>query len=207
MSKRTSTLRENYLSLDLEMNQPTDTIIQIGAVVGNIYTGEILEEYSQVVYTDEKLCTDPEICDIPKLTGITDERILKEGIPLGKAYEQLRDLHKKHNCMRNPIVWGGGDTKCLKEQVQKFYGRRFSAGYGDNDGEMFCFGHRWFDAKTLMQTVLLKHRQRIQGGLARSMLKVGLKFEGKKHDAMYDALNTFRIYCKLLETIDGSKLL
>ena len=40
-----------------------------------------------------------------------------------------------------------------------------------------------------------------QSGLAKSMVRLGLKFEGTKHNAMDDATNTFYIYRKLLEEL------
>ena len=186
------------MALDLEMNQPTDTIIQIGAVVGNINSGKILEEFSVIVHTDEWLCTDPTICDIPKLTGITDEMILTQGIPLPDAYNKLRDLRDKYDCYRNPIVWGGGDVRILKKQVEG-YGRQFSTGFGDNEHELFCFGHRWLDAKTLFQSLQIAKGQSTQSGLAKAMIRMKIRFEGRKHSAKDDALNTFRIYRELIK--------
>ena len=35
----------NIISLDIEFEQPSEEIIQVGAMVGNLKTGEILEEY------------------------------------------------------------------------------------------------------------------------------------------------------------------
>ncbi len=44
-----------YLSLDLEMEQPSQEIIQIGAVIGDIVTGEIKETFKAYV----KIATPP----------------------------------------------------------------------------------------------------------------------------------------------------
>ena len=183
----------NFVAFDLEMNQPTDTIIQIGAVAGNIFTGEILEEMSVIIYTDEKLCTDSNICDIPKLTGITDEMV-KDGISLPEGYKMLSDLRTKHDCHRNPIVWGGGDVGCLKEQLIRDYDMQFSTGFGVNKHlPMFCFGMRWFDAKSFFQIHKFMNGESMQSGLKKAIKRMGMQFKGKGHDAKDDALNTFNI--------------
>lgn len=188
----------NFIAFDLEMNQPSDKIIQIGAVAGNIDTGEILETMSNIVKIDEPLCTDSSICDIPKLTGITDAMIEIEGIHLPDAYLNLAALRKKHNCHRNPIVWGGGDMSHLKSELINRFGMQFSGGFGQNrDLPMFCFGMRWFDVKSFFQMKMHMKGQSMQSGLRKAISRMGLEFHGKGHDAMYDAYNTFKIAHKL----------
>jgi inhibitor of KinA sporulation pathway (predicted exonuclease) len=183
----------NFLSLDLELNQPSDKIIQIGAVVGDIHSGEIFEKFDRLVKIDEPLCLDEKICNIPKLTGITDEMLEKDGISLIDAYTDLAALHKKYQCFRNPIVWGGGDSKSLKEDLARL-GHHFSSGFGvDKHLPMYCFGHRWLDVKSIYQVYCLMNNLPVQGGLAKSMTRLGLKFDGTKHNAMWDAYNTFLI--------------
>jgi inhibitor of KinA sporulation pathway (predicted exonuclease) len=44
----------------------------------------------------------------------------------------------------------------------------------------------------------MAHCRDIAGGLAKAMTKLGLAFQGRKHNALDDALNTFRIYRALL---------
>jgi len=185
----------NFMALDLEMNQPSGKIIQLGAVIGNILTGEILERISLFVDPEEPL--NPEIVD---LCAITEDMIAEEGKELEDQYHVLCDLHEKHNCSKMPIVWGSGDrndSSELRLQLRKI-GMVFNMGYGDHTPEpQFLFGHRIFDAKTLMQTKKLINGESLQGGLAKSLTKLGLKFEGKKHNAMDDAYNTFIIYREL----------
>jgi len=85
----------------------------------------------------------------------------------------------------NPITWGGGDTETLREQLQL-------------DREQWLFGRRWLDAKTLFVAWRMAQGRELQGGLGRSMTKLGLAFEGRQHNAIDDAENTFRIYRALL---------
>ena len=169
----------NLLSLDLELNQPSGTIIQVGAVVGNLETGEILERYSAIRKTNEKIDE-----RIQKLTGITDEKI-KEGISLIQIYTDLETIHKKYKCFRNPVTWGGGDSEELRLQVFK-------------TPEDFVFGRRWIDAKTLFLSFMFANSNPQQAGLSKAMAKLGLQFKGKKHDAKDDAFNAFIIYRDLV---------
>jgi len=166
------TLTSNFLALDLEMNQPSGKIIQVGAVVGNLHTGEIFEELAVIINPDEPLSE-----FIVQLTGITDEQCA-QGVSLVEAYEQLKALHKKYDCFCNPIVWGGGDSAELKRQLG-----------GTVPG--WPFGHRWLDVKTIFQFHQFAQNAKPQAGLAKALTKVGLNFKGRKHDAMDDARNTF----------------
>lgn len=169
-----------FTSLDLEMNQPSGKIIQIGAVVGDIKTGEILDELCVETAIDE-----PVTDYITKLTGITQQQ-LDVAVSLQEGYELLKALHKKHGSFINPIVWGGADSICLRDQM----------GFAEED--RYMFGRRWIDAKTVFLTHALKNDIPMTGGLSKSMNKLGLKFDGRKHNAMADALNTFLVYHYLI---------
>ena len=178
---------EIFTSLDLEMNQPSGKIIQIGAVVGNITTGEILEKLCINVKIDE-----PVTEYITNLTGITQEDI-DNGVTLLEAYEKLKEMHLKHDSFINSLCWGGGDIVELFKQLN----------IEDPESTYGVFGRRWIDVKTLFVSWRFANRKPIQGGLAKSMGKVGLSFEGRKHNAMDDALNTFRMYMAMLERFKG----
>lgn len=177
---------EIFTSLDLEMAQPSKKIIQIGACAGNIVTGEILEKLSIFVNPNEQLNQ-----FITDLTGIKQSDV-DSGTTLQNAYEILKRFHLRHNSFINPIVWGGGDNLELFEQLKL-----------ENTNLTFeslewCFGRRWIDVKTLFISWRLANGQPIQGGLAKSMLKVELRFQGRKHNATDDSINTFHMYCKML---------
>lgn len=174
----------NFTTIDLELDQPSKKIIQLGAVVGNIQTGEILEKVSYIISYPDKLSP-----FIVELTSITDEMIATEGISLYDAYKNLEALHKKHNCFTNCITWGGGDSAELREELlldPKF------------EPNNWCFGRRWIDVKTLYVSMAIANNMSKQGGLAKVMTKFGMSFEGRKHWATDDSLNTFRLYRRLL---------
>lgn len=170
----------NLMALDLELNKPSGSIIQIGAVVGNLKTGEILEEYLCHINVGEPI--DP---FITKLTGIRQEDV-DRGYSLKTSYQQLIEMHKRYDCFRNCLTWGGGDSIELRKQLNL-------------DNERFLFGRRWLDAKTLFISYRFSKGLSHQAGLAKALVKMGMKFEGKKHQACDDALNTFRIYRNLLK--------
>lgn len=166
------------------MAQPSGKIISVGAVVGNIKTGEILENFHEFVNPKEKLTP-----FITELTKIKQSDVDSAGT-LMDAYLGLKAVHKNHNSFINPITWGGGDSQEVGKQLR--------SEYGAIENFEWCFGRRWIDVKTLFVSWRFANGQAIQGGLARSMTKVGLKFEGQKHNARDDAFNTFRMYRKML---------
>jgi len=173
---------KNFMSIDLELNQPSNTIIQVGVVVGNLNSGEILREFSSNILVSEEIAE-----EITQLTHITQKDV-DEGNSLEKVYRYLRFLHKYYDCFRNPITWGGGDSECLRKELKL-------------DEEDFVFGRRWIDAKTLFISRCLARGERTQSGLAKAMVRMGMKFEGRKHCAVDDARNTFYIYRALLGEI------
>lgn len=178
-------VKEIFCSLDLEFCQPSDKICQIGAVVGNIYTGEVLDRLR--IYVDPG---EPISEFITNLCGITQDHIDHQGIPLDAAYEELRAFHTRYRAFINPLTWGGGDSEMLRRQLKEV-----------RDEESWCFGRRWIDVKTIHISLQLAKGKPVQGGLAKTLTKYGLRFEGRKHDATDDALNTFKLYCELLKRL------
>lgn len=184
------------LSLDLELNQPSNKIIQIGACIGDIKTGEIVEKFDRLIKINEPL--NP---FITKLTGITEDALVTMGTSLNEAYVELLAMIKGHKLgMVNPITWGGGDSKLLMDQVMHHKHLRASwevvttGVYNTDDTAMnWPFGRRWLDIKTLFQFHQISRDQKVQAGLAKAMTKVGLKFQGTKHNALDDAVNTFHL--------------
>ena len=175
----------NLISLDLEMNQPSRKIIQIGACVFNSNTGEILNEFNKIIFTNEKI--DPFITE---LTKITQEDVLK-GSDLKSAYVELCKLRKKYQAHRSIVTWGDGDVKLLKEQVFETYKK-------DQEAFSWDLGFRFFDTKTLYQAYRIANDQSMKAGLSNAMTNMGLTFEGQEHDALCDAKNTAKIFCKLI---------
>ena len=154
---------------------------------------EIIDKFSIIINPAEPLGVCSNGRTITELTGITQEQV-DNGSYLSYAYEILKTMHIKHGSFINPITWGGGDSEHLKKELFK---------YSDLEESDWCFGRRWIDAKTLFVSWRLANNLPIQGGLAKSMTKLGLKFNGRKHDALADAENTFKIYRAMLSLLKG----
>lgn len=170
------------MSLDLELQQPSRAIIQIGVCIGNTETGAVVEQVKWHVKINETL--NPYIIE---LTGITQAEV-DNAEPLIEVYKKLVTLYQKHQCHLNMMTWGGGDSECLKEQL------------GQTDIP-WSFGHRWLDVKTLFQVYCLRDNKKVQAGLAKALTRVGMNFEGRKHDAGDDAYNTWRLFIFLMKHI------
>lgn len=179
------------LSLDLEMRQPSGIILQIGACVGDLKTGKVLDIFSVLVANKEPVSE-----YITNLTGITEAQVRQNGVDLIEAYRMFREFLKKHPLVEcNPITWGGGDSAELKKQLGWAYDKLL-IGLTFN----WSLGRRWTDIKTVYQWGRRKTGQSLPAGLAKAMTRSGLRFEGRPHDALCDSVNTFRLAHKLLST-------
>ena len=164
----------NYLSLDLEFNQNSGRIIQIGACIGNLSTGEYYSSFSQLV----SIGSEPVSPYIEKLTGISTADLHSDGIPLIDAYRKLLEYVRTcPDLETNPITWGGGDSLELFRQLGP-------------DAKDWPFGRRWLDIKTIHQMVQIAEGRKKEAGLANAMTRYRLKFVGRKHNAEDDAINT-----------------
>jgi inhibitor of KinA sporulation pathway (predicted exonuclease) len=182
----------NFLSLDLELNTPppklrngVDTpppIIQVGAVIGNLETGKILHRFSEFVNPESTLYP-----EITKLTKIKQEDV-DNAHTLDVVYWLLAQEHLRYDCFINCITWGGGDTEALRKEMKL-----------PIEDERWKFGRRWIDAKTLYVSYRWANNKDMAGGLAKALTHLGLKFEGRRHNAVDDAYNTFEIYRCLLK--------
>jgi inhibitor of KinA sporulation pathway (predicted exonuclease) len=183
-------MKELIVALDLELNQPSGWVVQIGAVLGNVRTGKVVSQFDVKMNPGE-----PFSLRIAELTGISPQEI--ESAPsLAEAGQALVAWIAPQDSVRllNPLTWGGGDTETLRDQL----------GFAT---EQWIFGRRWIDVKTLYVAWRMAQGKDISGGLARAMTKLGLSFRGRKHDALDDSLNTFRRYRALLAQFMKSEYL
>lgn len=171
----------NILALDLELNQDPKgpKIIEIGACVGNIQTGEVIETYSAFVNPQETLQE-----FIIQLTSITQAQVDQAG-SLEQAYSGMVALASRHQCLSMPLVWGIGDGQAIRQELPK--------------NCEWSFGRRELDVKAVFQAYQMAKAEKIQAGLAKALTRLGLQFKGRKHRAIDDAVNTFLIYHALLK--------
>lgn len=177
------------VGLDLEMSQPSQRIIEIGVAVGSIVQRKILASKSFFVNPHEPLSD-----FIKNLTHITQENV--DAAPnLGDAYNSMVEFLLPFNPHRMVIQWGQGDERTLKEQLSHC-GQHFE----------WMFGRTAMNVKNIVQAHQIALGRHAQGGLAKSLLKYGLRFEGTKHRADSDAVNTLRLFFKMLDILKTIEL-
>jgi len=173
----------NFLALDLELNQPSGKIIQVGVAIGNIHTR--FDDYIvRKWYIDPQ---EPISEFINDLTGITDHDIRANCVSHETVARELSELIREHKVFVNPVTWGGGDSSELLTEFCK------------NHADFPHFGRRWIDVKTWYTYLMLTKGKAPSGGLSSAMGYFKLHFKGKAHRADVDAANTLALFFKLLE--------
>lgn len=164
----------NILCFDLEMNQPSNKIISLGACVGSLEKGAILASMHRYVQIDEVITP-----FIENLTGVTNDLVKTYGVPLEQAFADMIEMKTTNECLFHPYTWGGGDVSTLREQL--------------GDKAPWPMGRRYVDVKTLWVSWALANGQNPSGGLAKICNRLGHPFQGQKHNAESDAINTFKV--------------
>lgn len=183
------------VALDLEFNRPSQAIIQIGAVVANLHSGDIDSGFSCLVNPGEPL--NPAVS---ALTGITQE-VADAAPSADDAYLQMATWLKPYEADRSltPLVWGNNANGLLCAAI----------GLKPSDEE-WCFGAKANNVKQfyalyrthpLLYGLLLKfHLETLMvGSLESSVAQFGLSFDGQAQHPMYRAANIFRLYRGLLK--------
>ena len=161
------------------------TVLSVGALVGDLETGEIIETYESLVKLPK--ATDYVVSDAAfKIHGITVEKCMEEGEEPETIAEQLIDLYTRHGCQ----LYGGHnvdiDVNGISLQIFKM----------DPDDWSTNFTYRKVDSHSI--TRLFFGLDNIKSGATLTQLQKALKIKmsdygGKKaHDALYDAVLTFR---------------
>ena len=188
-----------HIALDLELEQPRSNpqtpdsiiddakIIQVGWVVFTCDpTFKVLKMQSKIIDIGVPLSE-----FIQKLTGITNEK-LKNGITLTEAYDALVSDMLEFKTLRVVKQWGGGDMDALRKEL--------------GDSVEWEFGHSGCNVKHQYQTYAEAKGLNRSGGLSKCMGRCGLYWLGQgKHDALYDALNTAKVYNFLYKSYKGTK--
>jgi len=170
----------NFLALDLEMNQPSKKIIEIGVVVGNVGDGIIFEQ-SWIIDPLEPISE-----YITALTGIDDRLIKDSCVPLKQARDEIADAQSRYGCYPNAVQWGKGDTDLLAKTLE-------SSGI-----EPLRFGRRDLDVKTICVFQAISVGKKPKGGLSKYVAAHGLTFDGVPHRAAFDARATLNLFFELI---------
>lgn len=174
---------QNYLALDLELNQPSGKIIQVGVAIGSIKDRRT-QYLTKKWYIRPNEPLDPFIID---LTGITEADLSKYSVSHDTVARELAELIKEHKTFINPVTWGGGDSTELLAEFCK------------NHADFPHFGRRWIDVKTWYTYLLLSQGKNPAGGLASAMGAYKLQFQGQAHQADVDAENTLAFFFTLMQ--------
>lgn len=177
------------MSLDLELNQPSGRVIQVGACVYDRKKEEVVATLSLFVNPQEPIAE-----RITELTGITNDDVVMNGYPVKDAYFLLKKFAKKHKVTKNPLVWGSGewnDSACLYKEA--------------NPEEPNFMGHRVLDVKTLYQFYRIENSLTMKGGLDTATKELGIPFKGKNHNALDDAINTAYVYRELTKMLKSDQ--
>lgn len=192
-----------FISIDLELEQPnrqgiTDssadvpTIIQTGIVcfelgdeINVLESKTIHHRYKHELSTFIKNLTSIETADVNASEATTDDALLC-----------IKEIREKYDASRQLIQWGGGDDEALIMESLCYNSFR-DLGFSSNS----------INVKHLFQMYCLANGIKAQGGLSKSMRKLGLDFKSVrwygsvkgKHWAEADALNTAIIFNELLK--------
>ena len=176
-----SMMKGNFLSLDLEMNQPSGKIIEVGVAIGNV-DHEIIMVKNWFVDPEEPIDE-----YITQLTTIDDDTIRESSVPMEVVAAELSELIRKYECFVNPVQWGGGDSQKLLSEF-RIRGIEFPH-----------FGRREIDVKTICVFLAMSAGQKPAGGLKSYLHRHKLKFRGTPHRAAVDAENTLSLWFSLMK--------
>lgn len=178
----TTSLPNLFVAVDLEFNQPSGALIQVGAVIGDVRTGTEVARFCSLVNPNEDL--NPRIEELCRISPVE----LSAASSLSEVFERFQAWLTPFDAERhlNPLTWGGADGHTFCEKAGQ---------------PAVVFGRRWIDVKTLFTGYSLANGRPGHGGLASSMRAVGLRFQGQKHNAADDAANTFLMFHRLLQLL------
>lgn len=161
-----------YIILDLEMEQPSDEIIEIGYVVGD-KMGRIFENESIYVKIEQPLSP-----YISELTGISDETLATFGIHKHEVAAKFNDIIQRHKVNPKALTWGAGDVRLLLQQYPEI-----------------LLHNRYLDMKTLFQVEAIANNKTMKKGLfaAATLLNIPQE-ERKAHSAKDDAYITYLVF-------------
>lgn len=161
--------------MDTEANQPSNKTIQIGAVSAELSSvkAEIVSEFDIFVNPQEPL--NPEISE---LTGIYEEHV-RDAPTIKDAWAEFDKWVQAQNA-RYLLAWGNDFDHLYRE-----------AGEPTPKNAI--------NIKPFFTMINANRTNKNQpGGLAANIRALGLGFQGKQHNALDDAKNTWLLFAELV---------
>lgn len=172
--------------LDLEMEQPCNSLLEIGAVILDLRRG-ISETFSRFIQLDSGEMPSEYITN---LCNIDHDEYSLAAVPGKEALEDFWEFLEKSNCGNRLYSWGGDHDWILN--------------YSTQYGVMTPKRLRTLDIKQMTEPLRFMINKKSKGGLVNSLHTFGLEFEGTQHMALTDAINTAILFKKICD--DYSKL-
>ena len=162
--------------IDLEMNQPSHRIIQIGAVAFDARQRKVTDEFSILVNPEEEVAE-----EIIELTGL-DPVGIQQAEPLSSCLRYLFDWARGKGSLW--VAWGS-DIDLVLSEAQRL-------GIEPNRFQPF----NMIPMARILRCSMSGSARR--GGLRKTMNAFNLEFEGRQHDALVDARNTARLLGEMI---------
>jgi hypothetical protein len=187
-----------FVSIDLELNQPSNNIIQIGACTFNTdsktpYVPEktlsVFIDPNEPVNWNHHLNTRETLGSLLGDTFKTEWEIHKVSTEEGLVL--FWDFIKNSQSGRKVIQWGNGDIQQILNQ-SKIANVRPSIIVKDLNIKRVY--------ELLYKPILEKNKG---GGLFKACENMGVPFEGRAHDALVDAINTGKLTVKMFEILSN----
>lgn len=191
-----------HIVLDLEMNELATEfveeqkicrfeIIEIGAVKFNDEFKEIdsFKTYVKPEYNSEIL----EVYE--KLTGINTEMVSKAPV-FGEAFRMFSDWCKKDGEEYTIYAWSDSDYRQITKEIKL-------KSYKINKNEKTMFNNWCNFQKYYTEKLGVDHAI----SLKKALDYAGLDFEGKEHDALFDARNTAELVAICHDKVRFEKML
>ena len=172
---------------DLEHNQPTPSIIQIGAVLCDYKKRTIVKRFNRYCLLPKGEILDPyiqDLCDIP------EDFLEEHGISFVSAVNEFWTWVHDCNCGGNIAAWSK-DLIVLEKQSREA-------------GVTPPTNLHSLDLKEMGKLFRIPKGSKAKGGLQNTMQLFNLTFKGRPHDGLTDSENTAMLvfhWLKLLDTV------
>jgi DNA polymerase III epsilon subunit-like protein len=171
------------------LDPETASLLSVGVVVGDLDTGEILEQWEAFVKQDQYIIEE----GAAKVHGITESYCRKNGLTIEEIADKFSDAYFNHGC----LTVGGHNVWFDIRWVSKHIFECSSEEFTQN------FSHRILDSMTPVR--LATGVENIKQGATLKQTAKALKIDTSKikstgsgdyHGALFDTIVTFLILCK-----------